>query len=537
MNNSPSETPIGRQLTLANLPGLVAKRLEVPPGHTGLVVDGKGRTRTLPPGRHKVVGFWRRLLGRVSDWQFAVIPTVPMPLLVPVPHLRSGDGEWMDVTCGLTVRVADPQRFYAQFVRGGSGTTGAALAQRLSAGIEGAVRQAVAGWAAEDLTSGAVNERLAAEVRRALEPLTDSLGLALEGVRYVTVLPVEEAVEVARKQAELEAMLAEVEMERRMSQLSTEAEWQEFVQQLEADYGLPGLTQEAATPIAEEKSPSNAARMRGALRRYADARTAGISARVERLLGKRKPPQPPIVRWWERVVPWLKVIGALILIGSLVVYYFLPIATTADKIAAVVQLLCAVPSALALFVSALWLERKAAQERAEAIPGARLLRLGRGDRERIDQLVRGQLTTELETIARTLRDTRDRAYREGRRDEALAIKQIEERAERLGKEIAAGVSGAAPYLTAARVSRDELETMLNYDEELLAQAGELSDVVETMRQTVLAGEPVPEPARQVEAGLSDLDHRFQVRARFIQAPASPTNQLTNRPTSQLTMEV
>lgn len=527
MNNSQSETPIGQQLTLANLPGFIAKRLEVGPGHAGLVVDGKGKMRTLPPGHHKVVGFWRRLTGRVSDWQFAVIPTGPAPLLVPVPHLRSGDGEWVDVTCGVTVRVADPQRFYAQFLRGASGTTGAALAQHLSAAIEGAMRQAVAGWAADDLAQGAVDRQLVAGVHRALEPLTDSLGLALEEVRYVTVRPVEEPVEVARKQAELEAALAQVEMERRMSQLSTDAEWQEFVRQLEADYGLPGLAQEAAAPVAgpvaKEEPPSNAARLRGALHRYADARTAGVSARVERLLGKEKPPRSPVFYWWERVVPWLRVIGAIILIAGLAVFFLFPDTSTTDKIGALVELACAIPSAVVLFVSALWLERKAAQERAELLGGARLLWLGRGDRERIDQLVRGQLTTELKTIAQTLRDARDRAYREGLRDEALVIKQIEERAERLHREVTVGVSGAAPYLTAVRVSRDELETMLDYDEELLAQAGQLSDVVEIMRQTVLTGEPVPEPARQIEAGLSDLEHRFQARARFIQAPASPTN--------------
>jgi hypothetical protein len=517
-----SDAIIGRRLTLANLPGFLAKSLDVPPGHVGLVVDGKGAVRVLPPGRHTVVGLLRRLFGSVSGWRFALVSTEPVSLLVEVGHVRAGDGEWVDVTCAATVRVADPQRFYAQAMHGEAG----GIVQCLSASIEPAVRQAVAGWGSDDLVRGAVSDRLANEVRRALEPAAGGPGLKLEGLRYVAVRPADEALEVALGRAELEAALAEVEMDKKMSQLETQAEWQEFVRQLEADYKLPGLAQEATAPAAAGEAVPKKTQLQKALRRYAEARESATAARVERLLGKREKRQPAIVRWWERTVPWLKVVSAVLLVAAMAIYVLLPSVSAAEKTAGWLELACAVPSAVVVFISALWLERKAARERAAEAGGARLFGLGHGDRERIDGLVRDQLTSELVTVNGTLRDARDRAYREGQREDALAIKQVEERADRLREQIAAGVSGTATYLTSARVSWEEAERMLSYDEKLLAQASDLSDVVEALRQAVLNGEPVAEPARQIEAALSDLDHRFQARARFL------ANQLSDQPANQ-----
>ncbi len=520
MRKLQDEIAIGRRFTLADLPGFVTKRLDVPPDYTGLIIDGDGRTRTLPPGQHRVVSLWRRLFGRVSDWRFAIIPTSALSLIVPVQHLRTGDGEWVDVTCGVSVHVANPRRFYAQFLHNAGGST-ADLTKRLSAGIDGAVRQAVAGWATDDLIRGAVSDRLAAEVRRALSPVADTLGLDVEGVRYVAVRPVDEAVDVARKQAELEAALDEVAMERRMSELATEAEWREFVQNLEADYDMPGLGQEVATSSddGEGTSESRVKELQGAAQRYAEARIAGLSARADRLLGQEEPerPEPPVVRWWERIVPWLKFGSIALFIAALALYFFPRANTGREKITILLELACAVPSAVMIFISALWLERKAARDRAISREGGELLWLGQGDREKIDRLVRDQLTNELRTITRTLRESRDRIYREGDRDQALAVKETEKQADQMRQTVAAGIRGAAPYLSEAHVTQTDLETMLNYDEALLAQVNELSDRAETLRQAALAGEAVGDQLETIKTGLSDLDHRFRARARFIKS--------------------
>ena len=60
------EATIGQWFTLADLQGFFVKGLEVPAGSTGLVVNDRGVARSLAPGRHRVVGLWRRLFGRSS---------------------------------------------------------------------------------------------------------------------------------------------------------------------------------------------------------------------------------------------------------------------------------------------------------------------------------------------------------------------------------------------------------------------------------------------------------------------------------------
>lgn len=527
MIDASSQTVFVRGLTLADLPGTLTKLLEVPPGHTGLVVDGQGTMRTFPPGTHWAVGPGRRLFGRLSDWQFALVPTEAVSLIVPVTHVRAGDGEWVDVTCGAVVRVADPQRFYSEFRAAIDGST-TDLARRLGAGIDGVVRQAVGTWAARDLVKGAVEGQLAAEVRRALSTVADTLGLEAVTMRYVVARPAAEAVDVARQQAELEAALDDVELERRMSQLATEAEFKEFVEHLEADYGLPAgtLQVELEGVSADEEgdsAPLDLAGLRQAARRHFDSRIAGLASRVERLLGARERPDPPPLRWWERAVPWFKAASAILAVAALLAFILRSEVSPLERSQAIVQLAVALPAAVALFLSALWLERKAARQRADAFDGPGLLDLGRGDWERIDRLVRKQMTTELADVVHKLRDTRDRAYRQGKRDQALAIKRSEERADRLRERVAARAEGVAAYLTEAHVARQALETKLNYDEELLAAVSDLSNSVQAFRQHALAGALGDDELHQIEGALTALDHQFQARARFIQAPAIETN--------------
>ena len=552
-----------RRLALGDLPGVAGKRLHVPPGRTALVTDGAGRTRRLAPGRHKVIGFWRGLFGRVSDYSFALLPSEPFPLRVPVPRLRSGDGGWVDVDLLARLRVADVERAAAAI----AGEV--ELAADLSAALEDGATKAVAGWASSDLAKPEVSARLAAALRPALVAQLGELGLALERIVSVEAIPSEEAPARAQRLSALETALASSEMGRRMSALTDEAEWLDFVRQVEADYELePGTLQrtmgadviaeaEAAAAVgaapvaavaepepeaapgvvaraaAEAAAPEEAAalpaepqvppaeRLREAVSGHETAQQAGLIARVLRLGGRKPRPQAPIVVWWERAAPWLRVIGAVILIASMVVFAVLPRTTTPDRVAAAIQLACAIPGAIVLFIGALWAERSAARKRAvreaEAQRGQRLWELGRGERERMDGLVRTQLATELKDAIPTLRDARDHAFREGRRTDALAIKGVEERADRLRLTVAGQVAGQAAYLTEAKVSREQLETMVEYDERLLAAAADIGDLVEALRQKALADEPTHDVLARVQSGLSALDHKFRARTRFIQA--------------------
>lgn len=501
MNKSTLSQPLTRHLTLTDLPGIFVKRLEVPSGNTGIADDGRGNVRTFPPGHHTVVGIGTRLFGRASDWRFTLLLATPFVLRVPIPRLQAGDGTWIDVNVLLLLHVEDA-------VRAATACPGVMteLAAGLSAAMEAPVRQAVTGWAAGDLGRPEVNARLAAVVRPILEAQAQTWGLAVERLLAVTARPSAETVEEARKLAEIEAALAQVEMGKRMDALTSQAEWLDFVRTLEADYGLPaGALGEGVTGAPELKE---------AVAAYAEGAEVALEVRARRRLGAPQRPEPLPPVWWEQALPWLKLAGALALFAGPALYALSPLLALNR---AGVFLLVAVVVALALYGIAFWAEQQAAIRRRIAVaPQLLLERLGKGDRQRMDRLVREQLARELAAIRTKINDARTHAYREGRREEALRLKPVEERADTLRQVAEAQGHGPAAYLTEAHITHRQLATMLDYDEELLARSAAVGDLAEAMRQTVLAAGDVAEATAQLETALSALDHQFQARARFIQ---------------------
>jgi hypothetical protein len=182
-------------------------------------------------------------------------------------------------------------------------------------------------------------------------------------------------------------------------------------------------------------------------------------------------------------------------------------------------LLIAALIAAGLFGVAFWLEGQAIDRQgAETTYESFLERLGKGDRRQMDRIVRKQLARELRTLSTKIHDARTHAYREGLRERALSLKRVEMRADRARKDVAAETHGPVAYLTEASITHQQLETMLAYDETLLAKSAELGDAGEQVRQAVLDGALTEQDVKELDAALSDLEHQIQARARFIQAP-------------------
>jgi len=497
VNNIKSHNNLIRNLTLADLQGSLTKTLVVPTGYQGVALGGEGDVYSA--GTHKVITLRQRLFGKASDWRFALLPATPFVLRVPIPRLQAGDGTWVDVNALLLLHVEDALRAATACP-----AVVTELAAGLSAALEAPVRQAVTGWAAGDLDRPEVNARLAAVVRPILEAQAQTWGLAVERLLAVTARPSAETVEEARKLAEIEAALAQVEMGKRMDALTSQAEWLDFVRNLEANYGLPaGALGEGVTGVPELKET---------VATYAEGAEVALEVRARRRLGAPQRPEPLPPVWWEQALPWLKLAGALALFAGLVLYALSPLLALNR---AEVFLLVAV--VVALYGIAFWAEQQAAIRRRMVVaPQLLLERLGKGDRQRMDRLVREQLARELAAIRTKINDARTHAYREGRREEALRLKPVEERADTLRQVAEAQGHGPAAYLTEAHITHRQLATMLDYDEELLARSAAVGDLAEAMRQTVLAAGDVAEATAQLETALSALDHQFQARARFIQ---------------------
>jgi len=456
----------------------------------------------------------RRLFSRVSDWRFVLLPTNPFPFHVPIPRVRAGDGTWADLGLALVIRVADPASAAVAL------TDAEALATDLSVTLEEAVRSAVEQWAADDLGRPQATAELTQLLLPLLETQLQNRGLALDGIVSLTARPSDEAVELARKMAEVDVALAEVEMDRKMDALTSKAEWLQFARQVEADFDLP---EGAIADILEAMGDSfTAAQMRQRVSAAAGGdESAALAARVQRLAGEVQAPLPPPPSWWDPAIPWIKLSAAVVLLIGLVLVAVAPFVRGLSTTAAGISLAVAVVVAVALMGLGLWLEQKAAATRhARLGPVPLLERLGQGERQRIDRLVRGQLARELATLSARLREVQNLAYREGYREEALRIKDVEASADRARSTVEAETFGPAAYLTQAQITRRQLDAMLRYDEELLARSAMLGDLGEQVRQSVLAADlSSAAHIEELQAALSALDHQIQARARFIQAPA------------------
>lgn len=500
MENAKTIPTLIRYLTLADLSGGLTKTLTVPQGYQGVALGGAGGA--YPAGEHKVITLGQRLLGKVSDRRWALLPAAPFAVRAPIPRLRAGDGTWVDVDVMLTLAVEQPIR-----VATTCPLTVTGLAAALSEALEPAARQAMSAWAGDDLGRPEVNGRLAVQLRPLLEAQAQTLGLRVERLLAISARPSEEALEAARQRDTLE-------MERQMDALSTRAEWLDFVRAFKADFGLDATTLDALLADSAE-GEFDAGRLRQVLRAALAGEEAALTVRTERILGKSKPAAPPPAPWWEQAIPWLKLAAGLLLFAGLALYALSPVLGLQN---AGLWLAIAAPVALALFAGAFWAEQHAAVSRRVEVGQRPLLeRLGKGDRQRMDRLVREQLARELAVVRDKINDARTHAYGKGRREQALDLKPVETRADTLRQVAETQGHGPAAYLNGVAISRQQLAGMLRYDEELLARSAAVGDQAEGLRQIALSGGDLTAAAQQLETALSALDHQFQARARFIQA--------------------
>lgn len=486
-------------LTLADLQGNLAKTLSIPTGYYGVALNGEGHVYAA--GKHKVVTLGQRLFGNASDRRWALLPATPFAVRVPIPRLRAGDGTWVDVDIMLTLNAEQPARAAATCP-----PTFTSLATALSEALEPAARQTVAGWGGDDLARPEVNGRLAAQLRPLLEAQAQTLGLRVERLLSVAARRSEEAVEAAHQRDALE-------VEKQMNALSTRAEWLDFVRAFKADFGLDASTLDALLADSAE-GEFDAGRLRQAIAAALAGEEAALTVRTERILGKPEPIPPPPPPWWEQAIPWLKLAAGLLLFTGLALYALSPVLALEG---AGLWLAIAAPVALALLAGAFWAEQHAAVgHRVKVVQRPLLERLGKGDRQRMDRLVREQLARELAVVRDKINDVRTQAYGKGLREQALELKSVETRADTLRQVAEAQGYGPAAYLTGAVISRQQLAAMLCYDEELLAHSAEVGDQAEGLRQAALSGDEFTAAAQQLEKALSTLDHQFQARARFIQ---------------------
>ena len=533
-----NQTYLARANTLKDLPGRLGKYLEVPPGRRGITISSNGEIQTFGPGRHRVMSGSGRLLGRGAAFQAGIIPGESFTARVKAENLLSGDDELLDASLLCEVEIVDPARFFTRQVLPRQVIHGNSLDLSSESGWEllGALARR---YAAADLVHGAPTEQMLPQIRAGLDSALLDQGLQLGHIQLLTFWRTADRALAAEKALAFQDRLRDAELEEKMAQIETKAQFDDFVHQLEPDMGEkiglhPVEVEDAETETeGEGKSFSILDSFRTWIKFESKKDERGRHFRIDglfRRLGKNKDEplrgrrQPK--RWWLPRALWMGfVIVAAYGLTRLVNW----IAGAAESGARWEFYLTIWGfAAIVIFESlrSLFQKREEFEEVHWAEPGATFVDdLVGQDRVQADGLIRNQCDIDLHNAQDMLNDLRSRAYKNGVEELALQIRSLEKKFHRTREEVMSPNIGVPPYVTDLKVSSRMWDDLLDYDEQLLVRASALSEDVQALQQEYAEGaEITPEKLNQLEGRLDAFLHNFKNRNQALRAPDEQKDQ-------------
>lgn len=533
LNDRQDLTVLAQMATVSQLPGFVRKRLHVPPTLQAVVVniDGNAVTRLLPGG-HTLGGMWQWYTGATSKMAYTLLPNEPFPLLAAA-QLLTGDDQLVELQCAFSLQIGQADRFYARFLAGKGQVTMLDLQTAVSGWLQDILKLTLSDYAAADLNISPVPDSLAHVIRQQASSLA-AWGLILHTISKPTAMSVEALTTLAEKQVALAARLRQLEQESQLSRLSEEAELRAYIRQLEADYDLPGLAdlliETATTPDngTESYIPTLAPQqqLQQLANQLAPSRLAGQLARLR----QRQPDNETTTR--TTMVPtepaWLRLMMPVRHLFSLVTLFLLFYSFTAvDRQSPGYQreqleLLLSAGMLLLGIAYSLWQETRTRSQLLNQQVMGSLSLLSQHDRQVADRLLRQQVQQELSGLQNKLHEARLVLYKTGHKRSIASMGDLENLAARLLRELPQADVARAPYLTNTAVSPSEVAAMLNYDENLLRHLNQVHDETQALISVLYQDEKVlpGEKIAALAAALSEFEHRFQARTRFIRMPSA-----------------
>jgi hypothetical protein len=243
MPTETTKTPIplyaGRVIAFKELPGRINKLLEVPVGCHGVVVEAKGYSRILPPGKHVVLNVWQQLVGKsAAGKQVALVLSQPFSALFETSYLLSADGELLDASLMATVDVVDP----AKLLENTALTQDGSLLLPISMlDVQKGLQPMTAQYSGADLRGGKLAEQLAGEICQRLGDQMMAAGLRLRMVTLLTFWPTAQSDTITENIMELGKCLQDFELQRRIVKIETQAELDAFINEVQPELAEIGL--------------------------------------------------------------------------------------------------------------------------------------------------------------------------------------------------------------------------------------------------------------------------------------------------------
>ncbi len=528
-NNSSANNKVldaARVVLVQELSGWLSKTIDVPPSFKGVVIRPDGTAETLNPGRHSLLSAADRLSGQGAGLKVGLVPAEPFTARIATPYVLSGDDVLMDVEVTFLVRVVDAPRYFNHQVIP-QGEMKAGQVDLSGETVQVSVAQLVRRYAAADLIHGLPTYALADGLQQCLSAALHDQGLQVEGVQMIAFSRSDDRVKVAEKVMKLEQSLQDIELQKKMATVESQAQMDDFIHQIEPDLkdaiGLRPIVQEKTVNQAEKPVGVNPLQaVQGWIQNQSKKTGAGLPWRLTDLFQKKDPElamhktyRSPR-NWWVRRTIWIAVLW---IFGIGVTYWMV----TGLKQEMRGDILYGFLTGFWLFLlPAIFGEIKKLIEKRETItqaiwnlPSATYLeQVVGGDRKRADRLVREQCTMELERSHGMLEDIVTRLYNAGNTDEALSVRDLRHKFETALEKLAQSDFGVPAYLGEIKVSSMAWDRMLDYDDGLLGYAGAISQQVYNAQQALSKVNGLP-GRQSIEQRLDDFLYRFGGRSQVL----------------------
>jgi hypothetical protein len=356
--------------------------------------------------------------------------------------------------------------------------------------------------------------------------------LQLIAIQIASFRKAAERAEVAARVLALQERLDNIELSRKMAELETQTQLNDFIHQLDPTLQTTAGLRLASEPAREaaieaqketppRSSPFDLVRSWFAVETRQDNK--GRHWRLTSLFDRQPKPEEEktvaprlLKRWMTQRGMWLLITLSLATLLSLIILWVGRSSSSDLKWDALYIVWIPVLGFLCESVVALFKKREEVAELFWARRGATYLDdLTHNNRKRADRLVRDQCGSDMLHIRDMLNDVRARVYRAGDVDLALRIKQLEQKFEAAHVEVQNLRTGQSPYLTDLNIKTSLWEKMLDYDEHLLVRTAALAEDAHLIQQTFGQGQPIAELLNQLEGRLDAFGHRFETRGQAL----------------------
>lgn len=523
MQPSPTQTPAGKAFGPSELSGKLNRFLEVPPGRTGVVIFTDGKTQILPPGKHRILTWGERVAGKGAGMIAGYVPSEPCPFQLQARYFFSGDGELLDAWLQAQAEITDPVRFFKGFVLP-QGVLESNVLDLSSEDTQTALGTIARRYAAADLTAGLAERQIRGALDGLLTGILEGLGLRLLNLQAMSFWRSEERAELAEKIQALEERLQDVELQKRMAAVETQAQFDEFVQQVAPEFGEANRLRvmvEDAPKADGKKSQPVGAKVTGWTRALKNESAAPSRWRLSNLFGKQADsqsslPERPRRAWWFSGSLW---IAFLIISGAMVTQVSLDMGKDISK-----EFMFAWITSVWMIILPLLFDavrrmvdkrEKIAEQRWRYGSIAHIDNLTGRDRARADRLVRGQVGGDIKAGAGMLDDLVSRSFKSGNQELALKIRALRQKFEDAIEKVNQSSFGAPPYLSDLNIPKRGWELMLDYDEQVLAESNAVADLAQQLQETYSAGNDPAAGLAELESRLDALLYHFGGRERAV----------------------